>query len=213
MKTKIITLESHDDLISIRDRLSWAKTPRILLVIPKFEKVALREVDFKILQRHAATLGAQLGLVTRTRRIRAEAEALGIPVFESTGQAQRDIWPKRRRRKLPHRIPDKNLRKEREQVQVREEAWRSLPAVRITALAIGVVSVLAVVSLFIPRAQIILQPVIKNQEVELAVNASTQVEEVVITGSIPAYEKRLVLDSVQPRTKRDWCWIAFKRLP
>jgi len=200
MKTKIITLESHDDLISIRDRLSWAKTPRILLVIPKFEKVTLRQVDFKILQRHAATLGAQLGLVTRTRRIRAEAEALGIPVFESTGQAQRDVWPKRRRRKLPQRVPDKSLRKQREEVQVKEDAWRSLPMVRITALAVGVIAVLAVVSLFIPRAQIILQPVIKNQEVELAVNASTQVDDVVITGSIPAREKRLVLDDSQTIT-------------
>ena len=58
MKTQIITLESHDDLISVRDRLSWAKTPRILLVWPKYEKVTLRQVDLKILQRHAASLGA-----------------------------------------------------------------------------------------------------------------------------------------------------------
>src|SRR5215207_7702582 len=61
MKTQIITLESHDDLISVRDRLSWAKTPRILLVWPKYEKVTLRQVDLKILQRHASSLGAQLG--------------------------------------------------------------------------------------------------------------------------------------------------------
>ncbi|MFN8387812.1 MAG: hypothetical protein U0X92_15525, partial [Anaerolineales bacterium] len=60
MKTKIITLESHDDLISVRDRMSWAKTPRILLVAPKFEKIALRQVDLKVLQRHASSLGAQL---------------------------------------------------------------------------------------------------------------------------------------------------------
>src|SRR5262247_2540042 len=109
MKTQIITLESHDDLISVRDRMSWAKTPRILLVWPKFEKVTLRQVDLKILQRHAATLGAQLGLVTRTRQVRADAEALGIPVFESTGLAQRVTWPKRRRRKWPRKAPDKSL--------------------------------------------------------------------------------------------------------
>ena len=70
MKTQIITLESHDDLISVRDRLSWAKTPRILLVWPKYEKVTLRQVDLKVLQRHASSLGAQLGLVTRARRDR-----------------------------------------------------------------------------------------------------------------------------------------------
>src|SRR3972149_3670349 len=95
MKTQIITLESHDDLISIRDRMSWAKTPRILLVWPKSERIPLRPLDLKVLQRHAASLGAQLGLVTRYRSLRREAQALGIPVFKSTGQAQRKPWPER----------------------------------------------------------------------------------------------------------------------
>src|SRR5512139_1834117 len=116
MKTQIITLESHDDLISVRDRMSWAKTPRILLVWPKYEKVTLRQVDLKVLQRHAISLGAQLGLVTRARRVRDDAEALRIPVFESTGQAQRLAWPQPRRRKLPHHAPRKDLREAREQL-------------------------------------------------------------------------------------------------
>src|SRR5262245_4365098 len=154
VKTQIITLESHDDLISVRDRLSWAKTPRILLVWPKYEKVALRQVDLKVLQRHAAALGAQLGLVTRARQVRPDAEALGVPVFESTGQAQRVAWPKRRRRKFPHRVPDKNLREQREQVQVKEAAWRVHPVTRIVTFSVGVLSVLALVALFIPRAQV-----------------------------------------------------------
>jgi hypothetical protein len=68
MKTQLIPLESHDDLISIRDRMSWAKTPRILLVWPKSERIPLRPLDLKVLQRHATSLGAQLGLVTRHRK-------------------------------------------------------------------------------------------------------------------------------------------------
>src|SRR5512146_3196798 len=116
MTTQIITLESHDDLISVRDRMSWAKTPRILLVWPKYEKVTLRQVDLKVLQRHAAALGAQLGLVTRRRQVRVEAESLHIPVFESTGPAQKLAWPKpRRRRRLIWHAPRKDLREQREQ--------------------------------------------------------------------------------------------------
>src|SRR5512134_1292332 len=155
MKTQIITLESHDDLISVRDRMSWAKTPRILLVWPKFERVTLRQVDLKVLQRHASSLGAQLGLVTRARRVRVDAEALHIPVFESTGQAQRVAWPKPRRRKWPRRAPHKDLRQQREQVSAGREAetWRSHPVTRILAFMIGVSSVLVLVALFIPRAQ------------------------------------------------------------
>jgi len=197
MKTQIITLESHDDLISVRDRLSWAKTPRILLVAPKFIKVNLRQVDLKILQRHALSLGAQLGMVTRQRRLRADAEALGIPVFESTGKAQRERWSKPKRRRLPRKAPDKTLREQRDQIQVKEAAWRAHPVARILVFFIGVLSVLALVALFIPRAQVQLNPVTQTQSVVVPVTASTSIKSIVISGSIPAREKHIVVDGTQ----------------
>ncbi len=197
MKTQIITLESHDDLISVRDRMSWAKTPRILLVWPKYEKVTLRQVDLKVLQRHALSLGAQLGLVTRARRVREDAEALKIPVFESTGQAQRVAWPKPRRRKLAHHAPRKDLREQREQVLSEEKQWRTHPVTRVGAFLLGVSSVLILVALFIPRAQVILQPKSKIQSIVLPVTASSSVESVFITGNIPAHEKRVIVDESQ----------------
>ena len=194
MKTQIITLESHDDLISVRDRMSWAKTPRILLVWPKYEKVTLRQVDLKILQRHALFLGAQLGLVTRTRYVREEAEALRIPVFESTGQAQRVSWPALKRRKLPRHAPRKDLRVKREQVQIQEEAWRTHPAARVGMFSVGVLSVLVLVALFIPRAQVTLSPISATQSITLPVIANPSVDSVFITGNIPAREKRVIVD-------------------
>ena len=200
MKTQIITLESHDDLISVRDRLSWAKTPRILLVWPKYEKVTLRQVDLKVLQRHALSLGAQLGLVTRARRVRDDAEALGIPVFISTGQAQRLAWPRPRRRKWPRHAPRKDFREKREQIQAGEAAWRAAPAVRVGSFAVGVLAVLILVALFIPRAQVTLQPESKVQSVVLPVSASPAVESVFITGNIPAHELRTVVEGEQTIT-------------
>src|SRR6266540_2020259 len=197
MKTQIITLESHDDLISVRDRMSWAKTPRILLVWPKFEKVTLRQVDLKVLQRHASSLGAQLGLVTRTRRVREDAEELMIPVFESAGQAQRIAWPQPRRRRLTRHAPRKDLRDKREQVSVREETWRAYPVVRVGAFMIGVSAVLILVALFIPRVQVRLHPKSKIQSIVLPVTASPSTEAVFITGSIPAREKRVIVDGTQ----------------
>lgn len=197
MKTQIITLESHDDLISVRDRLSWAKTPRILLVWPKYEKIALRQVDLKVLQRHAASLGAQLGLVTRARRVRADAEALRIPVFESTGQAQRLAWPRPRSRRWTLRPPRKDLREQREQVAVQEEGWRVHPVTRVGAFLLGVSSVLVLVALFIPRAQVILHPQTKVQSVVLPVMAGPSVEAVFITGNIPAREQRVIVEGTE----------------
>ena len=197
MKTQIITLESHDDLISVRDRMSWAKTPRILLIWPKYEKVTLRQVDLKVLQRHALTLGAQLGLVTRARRVRQEAESLRIPVFESTGQAQRLAWPKPRRRRWVQRPPRKDLREHREQVLVRAEAWRAHPAVRVGGVILGVAAVLMLVALFIPRAEVVLHPQWKTQSVVLPVIAGRSIESVFITGTIPAREKRVIVEGTQ----------------
>lgn len=203
MKTQIITLESHDDLISVRDRLSWAKTPRILLVWPKYEKITLRQVDLKVLQRHASSLGAQLGLVTRARRVRRDAEALHIPVFESTREAQRVTWPKprRRRRFVWHspRQPLQDLREQREQVSATREAeaWRAHPVTRILAFFVGVLAVLTLVALFIPQAHITLTPISKTQSIVLPVTASPWVESVFITGTIPAREKRVMVDGIQ----------------
>jgi len=198
MKTQIITLESHDDLISVRDRMSWAKTPRILLVWPKYEKVTLRQVDLKVLQRHAASLGAQLGLVSRIRRVRIDADALHIPVFKSTGEAQRLPWPKaRRRRRLMWRPPRKDLREQREQVTLKEGAWRTHPVTRILTFLAGVLAVLTLVALFIPRAQITLTPISRTQSLVLPVTANPSVELVFITGSVPAREKRIIVEGTQ----------------
>ena len=177
--------------------MSWAKTPRILLVWPKYEKVTLRQVDLKVLQRHALSLGAQLGLVTRARRVRADAEALKIPVFESTGQAQRVAWPKPRRRRWLQRPPRKDLREQREQVLVKEEAWRAHPATRVGAFLFGVLSVLVLVALFIPRAQVTLHPESKTQSVVLPVVAGPSIESVFITGTIPAREKRVIVEGTE----------------
>jgi len=197
MKTQIITLESHDDLISVRDRLSWAKTPRILLVWPKHEKITLRQVDLKVLQRHASSLGAQLGLVTRQRRVRADAEALGIPVFASTGEAQKIAWPKLHQTRLQKKVPDKTLREKREQIQVKEAAWREHPVARISIFLVGVLSVLTLAALFIPRAQVKLNPVKQTQSIVIPVIANPSVNSVFITGSIPAREQLIIVEGVQ----------------
>src|SRR5258708_30276735 len=95
MQLQIIAFESQYALISVRDRMSWAKSPRILIVWPKYEKVKLRPVDLLILKQHARYLGADLGLVTRLASVRRDAQGFRIPIFESTAEAQRAGWPAR----------------------------------------------------------------------------------------------------------------------
>jgi hypothetical protein len=187
LKTQIITLESHDDLISVRDKLSWAKTPRILLVWPKYEKVTLRVLDLKVLQRHADALGAQLGLVTRRIKVRHDAESLGIPVFFSTTKAQRELWPDvpLRSRRIP-KPPRRDLRKIRDGVYEKEASWRTSLAGRILTFAVGVLAVLALTGLFVPRATLTLYPEAQTQSVVIPVAASESIKDISVTGSVPA---------------------------
>ncbi|MBI5945171.1 MAG: baseplate J/gp47 family protein [Chloroflexi bacterium] len=198
MKTQIITLESHDDLISVRDKFSWAKTPRILIVWPKYEKVVLRLLDLKILQRHADSLGAQLGLVTRRANVRRDAESLGIPVFKSTVAAQRNLWPDSapRSRRIP-KAPRRDLRRIRDHVYRNEAPWRtSLPG-RVIAFTVGVIAVLTVAGLFVPHVSLTLFPESQTQSVVIPLAASQSVDSVSVTGAIPARELSVTVEAQQ----------------
>jgi hypothetical protein len=64
-------------------------------------------------------------------------------------------------------------------------------------LLLGVSSVLILVALFIPRAQVILHPKSNLQSITLPVISSPSVESVFITGSIPAREKRVMVEGTQ----------------
>ncbi len=198
MKTKIITLESHDDLISVRDKFSWAKTPRILLVWPKYEKIILRVLDLKVLHRHADSLGAQLGLVTRRAKVRRDAESLGIPVFKSTVAAQRDPWPDSgpRSRRIP-KTPRRDLRKIRDIVYEKEDAWRTSLLGRILSFTAGVIAVLVVAGLFVPHVRLTLFPESQTQSVIIPVTASQSVKSVSVTGAVPARGLSITVDTKQ----------------
>jgi hypothetical protein len=198
LKTQIITLASHDDLISVRDKLSWAKTPRILLVWPKYEKVTLRLLDLKVLQRHADSLGAQLGLVTRRANVRHDAESLGIPVFVSTTSAQRELWPesapRTRRILMP---PRRDLRKVRDDVYEKEASWRTSLFGRVLTFTLGVVAVLVIAGLFVPRTTLTLYPETQTQSVVIPVAASEANDSVSVTGSVPAKKLSVTVNAEQ----------------
>ena len=198
MKTKIITLEAHDDLISVRDQFSWAKTPRILLIWPKYEEINLRLLDLKVLQRHADSLGAQLGLVTRRSRVKRDAESLHIPVFKSTIAAQRSLWPVSapRTRRSPRR-PRRNLRRIGEALHEKEAAWRTSLLGRVLTFTVGVIAVLTVASIFVPHAALTLYPETRIQKVVIPVSAGEDTGSVSVTGAVPARTLTITVDMEQ----------------
>ena len=144
MKTTLLHLESHDNLVSIRDRMSWAKTPRILLVWPNRGGVDVRPLDLTLLRRHAQTLGAEVGLVTRDAGIWWAAREQKIPCFRTSKQAQIKEWqavqpfdfPARRRLDL------RGLR-----ASLPGDPYRLNLAARVGVFAAGVLAVLLIVLL------------------------------------------------------------------
>jgi len=67
MKTHIIQPETHDDLISVLDMISWSKSPRVVLVLPGIQNIIHSRVGLIRLHRKAEQQGAMLSLVTRSR--------------------------------------------------------------------------------------------------------------------------------------------------
>jgi hypothetical protein len=198
MKTQVVHLELHDDVVSVRDKMSWAKTARILLVWPPRKHILNRSLDLLLLQRHATSLGAQLGLVTRSAEIRRAAGELGIPVFATTAEAQSRQWRNQTSRSKPvRRGPRPDLQELRAEIHPPEPAWLTHAAVRLTFFTLGVMAVLAVVLLFIPSATISLDPKLQTQGLTLQVSASQNVTSVNVAGNLPAHEISVVEEGSQ----------------
>lgn len=176
MNTFLIELQEHDDRISLRDRLNWAKTRRILLLWPRHRQISITASDLKFLQYHARRLGAQLGIVTDRADLRLVARRLGIPVFSSTRQAQRLPWLAIQ----PRPIPRPHV--------ARPPRSQDLPlplAGRIFLFFLAVLAIFALLSLFLPRATVTLTPQKRIQKETFTFLASSQIVTPSLQGDLP----------------------------
>ncbi|MEA2008874.1 MAG: hypothetical protein U9O54_07115, partial [Chloroflexota bacterium] len=92
MKTQIIQLESHDETISVKDKIEWSQTHRVLLIWPRRGKILRDQIDLVFLERHCASLGGQLALVSKDPEVHFHAERAGIPIFKTKREAQNNPW-------------------------------------------------------------------------------------------------------------------------
>lgn len=202
MKTQIIKLEEHDDLISIRDKMGWGKTGRILLVWPKAGHVPLNRLEITLLQRHSQTLGAQLGFITRNSEIRVHANEIGIATYKTLRQAQQAIWrtPRRVRREQTNRAIQ--LRQGREgppRIDLRAEKPSPpqliLPVgVRWAIFSIAILAVIVLGAVLAPSAEIRLQPEIQEQQLEFIVIADPKAKSINLAGTLPAEQINVVVE-------------------
>jgi hypothetical protein len=189
MRIQIIQLENYDDVISTRDKLSWVKTARVLLVWPKDGKLLRRRLDLVILLRTSQSLGTHLGLITHDREVRMNAAQVGLPVFTSVQQAQRKAW--RRGRGLAaaaHREhPRPDLKALRSQSRLEWPRWMQKTPVRTGFFLIGILAFVLLVIAFVPSAGIVVVPNTQLQQMTLPVTVSRDVKTVNITGNLPLH--------------------------
>jgi hypothetical protein len=187
MKTQVIQLDPHDDVISIRDKMSWAKTDRILLVFPRRVSQRVRSLDLRLLRRHAAAQGAELAFVSQSIALRRLAREEGIPAFRLVSRAQRKVWEHLPVSEAPRReAPPPDLWAMRREIYTERGAWQNFPAVRISFFSLAVLTVLALLILFLPSASIQLTPQTKLQTLSIPVSASPTDTAVNLAGNLPA---------------------------
>ena len=196
MKTTILKIDDHDDVISICDKISGCRSNRVLLVLPRGFKVFREKMDLVLVQRHSTRLGAQLGLVTRDEQIASIAYDLGIAVFEDERNAQRKAW--RRWRKVN---PDLNRRQKIQNIIQQGKQSRvtikrnTLPlSLRMIFFVVGLLGVFAMLAYLVPGAVIRLAPIEEEQTLKLDVWASLNVSSPTITGAVPAQIKTVIVD-------------------
>lgn len=196
MKTQLIQLDPADDVISVRDKMGWSQTSRILLVWPESGHILNRRLDLLLLQRHSARLGAQLALATQSPVIREIALELSLPVFANSRQAQNARWRGRRRAvQVPRREkPPQDVTSLRSQRATHKIGWQGHPIARYSLFCLSILAVLIMGVYFLPSVTLTLRPEVQIQTISLPVTASLQYSAVSLVGEIPAQLQRVVVE-------------------
>jgi hypothetical protein len=200
MKTQILRLEPHDDVISARDKMEWSQTGRILLVWPERGRILNRRIDLILLLRHSQSLGALLAVISRDPQVCYHATQLGIPVYKDLRQAQRSHGRVNRNRRWrkgslppPTRSHPADLGELRQQAHPDQPRWLSSPITRVTAFALSILALLSIAAIILPGAEITLTPQSQEQQVSLDVHADPNIDTINLSGAIPSHRLDIVL--------------------
>ncbi len=206
MRLQIIQLESYDDVISARDRLTFVKAERVLLILPKGGGILRRKLDLVLLQREAARRGARLALISDDLDVVENARDLNISVFRSLRESQRKRWRKPRRRVFENGLnrPEPLDALDRHELRLRASRLRPLTAqqrrqqrlVRDIAAIALVTVVLTAAYLLLPAAEVIITPSQAQISASLPIIAdpnATQID--VERGRVPAMAEFLEVEA------------------
>ncbi len=202
MKTYIIQLEAHDDLVSARDKLAWAKASRVIFIWPKAGKVLSDYYSLSLLKREADRQGVNISFITKSEGVRENARLLGIPVFDSVNNAEHRPWQNLQKRKMEHKTLTgyDALVEQRDQLHPLRKPSRMKEFGRIVIFIVTLVAVLGLGMFFYPSAVVRIFPQREDQKVTLAVNVNPSISEVSLSGVLPGRKTSLELSGTKTGT-------------
>ncbi len=141
-----IQLQAGEDVASVRDRLSFIRGRRVLLIWPEQGTALQRKLDLVLVQREAKRRVIQLALVTHDEHVMIHARELGISTFETIQQAERSRWKRGRSRvfvqryhKPDHHPEPEELMPVASRVRSRRKGLSGVMAILVRTLVLSLV--------------------------------------------------------------------------
>jgi hypothetical protein len=187
-RPNFIQLETSDDAASVRDRLSFLRGQRVLLIWPEEGTILTRKLDLVLIQREAMRRSLRLALVTHDPQAIQNATELNISTYETIGASEKGRWKRGRSKVFTSRfqkpedepIPD-DLKEVASRIYAEESAiqrrWRRIRLLGMAILLLILVSGLTYV--FLPSATITIIPAqgtVSSQIDLIADPASTNID-------------------------------------
>jgi hypothetical protein len=188
MKTNVIQLEVHDDVISIKDKMAWQSCQRMILVWPKHGKILHNELEMVLLNREAKSLGAELALVTHHPVVREWALDSNVPLFASISAAEKGAWKIDAQGSLVNKVPKgvDAIRSIRAKLPHVGSIKPANPLINGLAVLLSLMAVIALLVFLLPQAEVIYNPATTQQAVEIRIKASEVFSGINPSGNIPA---------------------------
>jgi hypothetical protein len=164
-RPEYIQLAANEDVNSIRDRLTFIRGTRVLLIWPEHGTALTRKLDLVLVQREAKRRAIQIALVTHDEQVAQHAADLGISTFETIGGSERTRWKRGRSRLFTSRDDRPEDAPEPEELmevasrvknQKRVAWWRSLLS-RSAILLILILVMGATAYIVVPSATVTIQ--------------------------------------------------------
>ena len=91
-RAEYIQLEPNDDANSVRERLSYVQSRRVLLIWPESGRALNKEVDLVLIQREAKRRNIRIALLTQDPEVIQQAKVLKISAFRTVGESEKKRW-------------------------------------------------------------------------------------------------------------------------